>query len=230
MKAGLFFLLVLPFFATAQNRHNLFGPVKKVVNSSPFTEANQAISFNPFALAEIDFTALAGYENKIRNNLFLSNEAGYVFASAYIPGNNSASVRASGFLLRPSVKWFVDKNNKFYVQPQVFYKQVTHNIHDWLGKDAVNGVSSYEQLQDFRYRRKIFGFNAIAGFVLALDQHRNGYIDLYFGAGVRTKKNTIVREPRSVYQNHSNGFFTGDPDNGVFPSLPIGIRFIFVLH
>jgi len=212
-------LSAFPYFAKAQKR------------THPFTEVADALSFNPFALVEIDFTALFGYEHQLAPELFLSTEAGYIFASSYIAGNGSedAGTNGKGFLIRPSIKWFVSENNRFYLQPQLFYKQVTHKIYDWLGKDAVNGVPAYEQLQEFRYRRKIAGFNAVAGFVLPLDQQRKAYIDLYFGIGVRYKTNQIVGEPRSIYQGLFIVAFDGD-DKGFFPGVPMGIRFVYALN
>jgi hypothetical protein len=221
MKNFLLLLLVFPFGVNAQK-------MKRSFPERLFTENNTAISFNPFALAEIDFTALAGYENRLAPKLYLSNEAGYIFASNYIGNDGTSSNNGTGFLIRPSLKWFVTDNGKFYLQPQIFYKQVTHKMHDWLGKAAVNRVPSYEQLQDFKYRRKIYGFNTVAGFVLSLDQHKKGYMDFYFGLGIRNKKTVIAGEPNSVYKN-SDGMFA-DMDNGLFPSIPMGIRIIYALH
>lgn len=217
MKKLLLLLCAFPFFAKAQK-------------APPFTQVSNAISFNPFALIEVDYTALFGYENKLGPKLFLSNEAGYIFASSYIGSRNGNSTTGSGFLLRPSVKWFVSESNRFYLQPQFFYKQVTHNVYDWLGKDAVNGVASYEQLQDFKYRREIFGFNVVSGFVLPLDQRRKGFIDLYFGIGVRDKKDNVVGEPRSVYNIPLDFSTNSDNNKGILPSLPMGVRFIYTLH
>lgn len=179
MKKILLLLCAFPFFAKAQR-------------AQPFTQVSNAISFNPFALIEIDYTALVGYENKLAPKIFLSTEAGYIFSSGYIGSRNGSSSNGTGFLIRPSVKWFVAENNRFYLQPQIFYKQVTHKVYDWLGKDVVNGVPAYEQLQDFKYRRKIIGFNAVSGFVLPLDHRRKGFIDLYFGIGVRYKKKIVL--------------------------------------
>lgn len=220
MKNFLLLLLLFSFFAQAQRKKHSF-------TERPFPGSKTAISINPFALAEIDFTALAGFENRLAPKWYLSTEAGYIFASNYIGRTEQSSNNGTGFLIRPSVKWFVADNNKFYLQPQIFYKQVTHKMHDWLAKSVVNGVPAYEQLQDFGYRRKIYGINTVAGFVLALDQHRNGYMDFYFGFGIRRKKSIIAGEPKSTYQN-SDGLF-GDMDNGIFPSVPAGIRLIYVL-
>jgi hypothetical protein len=220
MKKILFLLLAFPFCVNAQKK-------RQTVNERLFTENKTAISFNPFALAAIDYTLLAGYERKLSHKLFLGTEAGYIFASGYIGNDGQSSNNGTGFIIRPSLRWFVADNNKFYLQPQVFYKQVTHKMHDWLGKDAVNGVPSYEQLQDFKYRRKISGFNLVAGFALPLGQHKRRYIDLYFGLGIRNKRSLIAGEPTSIY-NRTIGIF--EPvDDGVFPSVPVGVRFIYAI-
>jgi hypothetical protein len=220
MKKILLLLLAFPLLVIAQKH--------RTANNRLFTENKAAISFNPFALAAVDYTLLVGYEKKLASKFFLGSEAGYIFASAYIGNDEQSSNDGTGFIIRPSLRWFVADNNKFYIQPQLFYKQVTHKMHDWLGKNAVNGVPSYEQLQDFKYRRKISGFNIVAGFVLPLGQHNRSYVDLYFGLGVRNKKSLIAGEPNSVY-NRATGIF--DPvDDGVYPSVPMGVRFIYAFN
>jgi hypothetical protein len=221
MKKILFLLIAFPLLVNAQKK-------RKPVNERLFTENKRAISFNPFALAAVDYTLLVGYDERLVPNFFMSSEAGYIFASGYIGNDGQSSNDGTGFIIRPSLKWFMADNNKFYLQPQLFYKQVTHKMHDWLGKNAVNGVPSYEQLQDFKYRRKVSGFNVVAGFVLPLGQHNRSYIDLYFGLGVRNKKTVIAGEPNSVY-NRATGIF--DPvDDGVYPGMPLGVRFIYAFN
>lgn len=216
MRKLLWVLFLLPLIATAQKKR-------------PFTETNHAVSFNLPALAQIDYTVLFGYEKKLAPKLFLSAEAGYIFASGYIRDENFSNPPASGFLVRPSLKWFVARNNEFYLQPQAFYKQVTHSVYDWLGKNAVNDIPAYEQLQDFKYRRTIVGMNAVAGFAIPLGWFNNAYLDIYMGLGVRIKKSSVVGEPHSVYRKSSVSIATGDLDNGWYPSLPLGIRFIYAI-
>ena len=214
MKKLLLLLVVFPFCVCAQD------------SRVPFTEKRSAVSFNPFMLIGVDFTVMAGYEHKLASKLYMSNEAGYIFASEYISNGESTS-NGKGFNIRPSLKWFVAKDNKFYLQPQVFYKQVTHKMYDWVGKNPVNGVPAYEQLEEFRYRRKITGFNIVAGSVLPLDWKGNGYIDVYIGLGVRSKKSQVV-EHNVVYQRPTGIFVPAD--DGVFASMPLGVRFIYALN
>ena len=110
-----------------------------------------AITFNPSMLLSIDYCFMAGAEYRIKPKMVLALEAGYIFASDKIGNwqnnqNQGQNQKATGFIIRPAIKFFVNEKNTFYFQPQMFYKQVTHHLYDWLGKDVVNGVASYEQL------------------------------------------------------------------------------------
>ena len=216
MRRLLLLLLLFPFLTKAQQRRL-------------FSQVDHAISVNPFALAQMDYTLLAGYETKLKDRLFFSSEAGYIFASGYITTIDNPSQEGSGFMLRPSVKWFQKNSKSFYLQPQLFYKQFTHKGYDWIGKNAVNGVPAYEQYQYFRYRREIFGFNAVAGFALPVGRQDKWYFDLYFGLGVRYKKSYVVGEPQSIYREPSGTVFLNGIDNGLFPSLPAGMRVIYAI-
>jgi len=158
--------------------------------------------------------------------LLLTGEAGYIFASDYLRNENGGERKASGFIIRPALKFFMNDRSRTYLQPQFFYKQVTHRVYDWLGKEMVDNVASYEQLQNFKYRRKIVGVNVILGTVMPLGL-RNSFVDLYIGLGVRKKTVKVVGEPTSSYQRIP---IIGNSDNaneGIFPSLPAGIRFIY---
>jgi len=213
MKNFLVLLFSLPFCVHAQQLR------------PPFTENKLAVSFNPFALVAIDYTALFGLDYKVATKLYTSTEVGYIFASDYISGVSAQD--GKGFIIRPSLKWFIADNNRFYLQPQIYYKQVTHKMYGWVGKNPVNGVASYEELQDFRYRREISGFNLVSGFVLPLDKNRRGYLDFYFGIGLKNKKSMVV-EPNTVF-HRLQGMFQ-PADDGVFPSLPVGARIILAIQ
>jgi hypothetical protein len=142
-------------------------------------------------------------------------------------GGGNKDFSGKGFILRPSVKIFLAEKNKFYLQPQAFYKQVSHYVEDWLGKEAVNDVPSYEQYQKFRYRRIVWGGNIICGWLNPLDKKNKTFLDLYFGLGLRKKEAKIPGEPRSIYRRN-NGILINDVNN-VMPSLPAGLRLLIRL-
>lgn len=187
----------------------------------------KAFSFNVLPL--IDYAILLGMEFKIKPKLLLGGEAGYIFNSDYLRTNNGSDTKASGFIIRPALKFFMNDRSRSYLQPQFFYKQVTHRVYDWLGKQMVNDVASYEQLQSFKYRRKIVGVNVILGTVLPI-KIRNGFFDFYAGLGIRKKTSEIVDEPTSSYQRIPIIGNSNNADDGVFPSLPAGVRFIYAFH
>lgn len=196
----------------------------------PSVEYLSAIHFNPFALVQIDFTILAGVEYRPKPGIGLVTEIGYIFASGYLGNDgNGAADPASGFIIRPSARFYVNDRKTFYLQPQIFYKQVTHKQSDWIGKDCVNGIPSYEAFEDYKYRRQVFGGNATAGVLVPLSRKQTSFIDFYFGLGVRYKTGKIVQQPRSCIEEDINGtVFTSE--DGTFPSLPLGIKLVFAIQ
>src|SRR4051812_3841319 len=137
-----------------------------------------AFSFSPLALAQIDYTLMFGGEYRLRPGITLVTDIGYIFGSEYMKGEAKPAV---GFVFRPSVKLFVNERNNFYLQPQLFYKQVTHQEYDWLGMECVNGIPTYEALTHFRYRRVVYGVNATAGAVLPRAKTGDGLtVEFYF--------------------------------------------------
>lgn len=191
-------------------------------------EYNSAIHFNPFALAQIDYTFLTGIEFRTNPRVSVVTELGYIFASDYIE-LQSKSFPASGFMIRPSVRFFMNERKNFYLQPQVFFKKVTHHLHDWVGMDCENDVPGYEEFKEFRFQRFIYGFNVTGGFLVPLSKSGNTLIDFYFGFGLRQKSVSIKNEPNACY-NRRNFFVSISQSNGMVPGIPSGIKLIFVVR
>src|SRR5215218_2788993 len=127
---------------------------------SPF-DFKTALSFNPTVLLATDQTAMLGAEHRLNNRLSLVLDAGYIFHSYYFQDNVPNST--SGFTVRPAVKYYGKRNPHTSFLFQIAYKQVNYKITDWLGKACVAGIPSYEQLQEFTYRKKVLSFNMMAG-------------------------------------------------------------------
>ena len=191
-------------------------------------EFTSAISFNPLALVMIDYTLLLGAEIRIKRNLGIVAEAGYIFASDYMETFSGGNNKVSGFIFRPSARFYVNQRNNFYLQPQIFYKQVTHHQHNWVGMDCDNGVPAYEQLMDYKMRRRVFGINSTAGFLAPLSRKQNIFLDFYFGLGLRKKSSYVVDLPNSCIDNTNRGGIVG-LDDGTYPSFPLGIKLMFVI-
>jgi hypothetical protein len=185
----------------------------------------KAISISPLALADVDHTLMLTGEYRFNNKLALVTDVGYIFASEYI-GNTQ---KTWGFNIRPSIRMYYGKRNKGYLQGQVFYKLANYTLHDWVGKDCVNGVPSYQQEMDFDYRKKVMGFNLIAGGVLPLSQSHQWLIDLYGGLGFRHKKHQMVNQPNSCYSIDGGWVFNFYNDEVTTISVPMGVRLTYVL-
>jgi hypothetical protein len=153
-------------------------------------------------------------------------DVGYTFASIFLQGNSGKPV-ASGFLFRPGVKFYTSHKRGFYIQPQVFFKQVTHRVFDWLAKD-VNSSVPWQQLQDFRYRRQAVGGNAIFGRMREIGRSDRFYADAYIGFGVRYRTFGVVGEKNSRYDARMGGFLRLN-EPGWAPSLPMGLRLVMKL-
>lgn len=188
-----------------------------------------AVTFSPLALAQIDYTLMAGAEKWISRRFDGTLESGWIFASDFL--GREGRQGESGFNIRPGIKYFITPTRRGYLQGQVFYKQVTHRLYDWLQKDVVNGVPSYEQLQDFKYRRKVHGYNLMLGVMVPLNRERKLFLDMYFGLGVRYKWSSIVGEKRSRYPG-VNTFLIADfeREGATLPSVPAGFRIFYNLR
>lgn len=193
--------------------------------NKPLVVYKKAISLSPLALADIDHTVLLTGEYRLKPNLALLADAGYIFASDY----RSNIKKTTGFNIRPSVRMYHGKRNKGYLQAQAFYKMVDYTITDWIGKDCVDGVPAYEKLEDFTYRKNVMGFNIIAGGLLPLSPSHKWLIDLYGGLGIRVKNHKVVNEPDGCYELNNGGFFNFEM-NGTTISVPLGLRITHVLQ
>jgi hypothetical protein len=187
---------------------------------------DKAISFSPLMLLGPDYTLTLGYEQRLNENIIIFPELGYIIGSSHL--RSSSDVRHTwGFQFRPSVKILVNRKKTFYLQPQLFYKRVDHRLYDWLGKDCVDEVPSYEELKDFTFRRKAYGFNAIAGVMLP-NRSRKLIFDFYWGLGVRFKESLVPGEGRNCFQPFNSGIVNLG-GNEALPNMPMGMRLVFVL-
>jgi hypothetical protein len=175
--------------------------------------------FNPTGLIDpMDERIIAGAEWKILPRLSIGTDASFVFNSAYHPNN-----RARGYLLSPFVRWYLKKPGHF-IELQAFYKQVGYHMHDWLQKEAVNGVGAYEELQDFTLRKEVWGINFIRGGQKILSFSRHLRFEWYFGLGLRWKRSRVHGVPDAVYSGSANSL---DGPPSVWPSAPAGFGFVW---
>ena len=186
----------------------------------------KAIGISPLALADLDHTLLLTGEYRFNRKFALVTDVGYIFASDYI----SETKATWGFNIRPSLRMYYGKRNKGYLQAQAFYKMATYTLRDWVGKDCVNGVPAYEEEMDFDYRKRVVGFNVIAGSLLPIARNGKWFIDLYGGLGFRHKTHQMVNNGNVCYNLNNGSFFDLYGDEMTTISLPMGARLTYVLQ
>src|SRR5688572_24232604 len=105
---------------------------------------------NPLGLIDfLDGNITFGGEYRFNDTWSATLDAGGILYSQYFPKTR----KATGILLRPGVRIYPGKYKDYFVDLQFHYKQVMYNIKDWIDRDVVNGVATYEELKTFRYRK-----------------------------------------------------------------------------
>ena len=189
-------------------------------------QTTTALSLNPTVLASLDHTVMLGVEKQVSSRLVAVLDAGYVFATSHYRAQNIR--QASGFSVRPGFKLLFRRDPKGYFAVQTFYKQVNYRLYDWLGKDCINGVPAYEQLQEFVWQKKSLSINLLAGYTLELSGRL--LVDFYAGPGIKWV-NRQVTEPNCCFPQLENRQGFAQPLNGKpTVNLPAGIKLLVAIR
>ena len=176
-------------------------------------------------LDPIETNFSGGLEYRLKDNLAVSLDAGYIFYSNYYQARNGNS---SGFLLRPAIRYYTDTYNRFYIEAELHFKTVTTKLTDWLGKDCVNNVMTYEELTNFKMRKNVIGLNLKIGHQIKLSKNDRLWLEPYLGLGIKQRNEFILNEPTSCYR--FGGIFnrrnTVSNIKEVQGSIPVGLRFM----
>lgn len=190
---------------------------------------------NPLGMIDfLDGNITVGGEYRFTNTLSATMDAGYIFYSEYF----SKSKRASGILFRPGVRVYPGKYKDYFVDLQLHYKQVMYHVKDWIDRDLVNGVASYEELKTFRYRKQVWGVNIMGGMKQYMTRNHRFFIEVFLGVGIHIKDQNLYHEPNARYDapftfnttNNATNNTTNDAQNNtpsgrsVLPAVPGGIR------
>lgn len=181
-----------------------------------------------------------GSEYRFNDTWSATLDAGGIFYSQYFEKNK----RATGFLLRPGVRVYPGKYKNYFVDLQLHYKQVMYNIRDWIDRDVVNDVATYEEYKTFRYRKRVMGVHVMGGMKKYLSRNHRLLIEAYVGLGVHFKNQKLVDEPNGRYDapfslvttDNTNNNTAGNTSNNtprersVVPALPGGIRLTYRLR
>ncbi len=197
--------------------------VKKPSPKYDFSKGTQFVRLNVTNFLDpVDLSISSGYVYHLTEQVSIASDAGiYVYSRYY---NNTKGV--FGFQFRPAIRYYTAPSGNFYLEFETMYKQLTHRLHDFLGREFNGTVAAYEELTDFKYRRSIFSGAVKFGLLTHLDNNKKVFLDIYAGIGLRTKKFKLLNEPNSVYRRDAS-FFNTDSENTIYPSIPFGIRLAY---
>jgi hypothetical protein len=181
-----------------------------------------------------------GSEYRFNHTWSATLDAGGIFYSQYFEKNKSAT----GFLLRPGVRVYPGKYKDYFVELQLHYKQVMYHIRDWIDRDVVNDVATYQEFKTFRYRKRVMGVHIMGGMKEYLGRNHRLLIEVYLGLGVHFKNQYLINEPNGRYDapltmgitNNTTNNTAGNTSNNrpgersVVPALPGGIRLTYRLR
>ena len=164
-----------------------------------------------------DHNISLGAEYRLHPTWSVGLDAGYIFQSDYIAENKGVS----GIILRPFLRHYFKENRKGFVEAHIHFKAVRYKVSDWIGKDVVEGVPSYEEFTTFHYNKKIFGISFILGRSFNL-VNKNDQVKLepYFGLGIRIKSQ---RSKDGLYSPRNNWLNVFEP-NYNYMGVLTGIR------
>lgn len=180
--------------------------------------------FNPLGLVDVrDLNISFGVEKRISHKSSVALDGSFIFFSQMF-GEKSHYSR--GFMFRPAYRFF-PAQGKVFIEIEGHYKQVTQKLTDWVGRDVVNDVPTYDEYATFRLRKSVKGAHLKVGRQYYLSKHF--WLEVYVGIGVHYRKYKVVDDPRMRYALDNVFLMVTSVDQEVVPALPAGLRLLYRL-
>jgi hypothetical protein len=213
----LFFLFALLSATGSQAQHKIKRALKE-------DTGKLYLRFNPLGpLDAWDGNITPGVEYRFNDTWAATLDAGAILYSAYF-GHTKAT---SGFLLRPGMRVYPGRSKDFFIDMQFHYKDVTYNIKNWLEKDVVANVASYEEHKLFKYKKQVMGGRIMIGIRNYFTGNARFYMEVYAGLGIQYKEEGLHNEPGSRFNRRWR--ILNENAKQVLPSFPLGLRFIYLI-
>jgi hypothetical protein len=190
------------------------------------------LRFSPLALARLKHnTVLFGFEKKLKGNYSIGADAGYIFLTTYL--FDGTTHKASGFVVRPALRYYVSDKNRFYWEGALTYQLIDEKYNDFLGMNCVNNVPAYFKLTDFSMLRTTADASVRFGGCFNLFKSRKVFLEMFAGVGARYRGYKIKSEPNACYTIPaivSDRIVNGSSTTNAFSVIaPGGIRLGYVL-
>jgi hypothetical protein len=138
---------------------------------------------------------------------------------------NAQNKKVNGFIIRPTFKYFLSKNNTAFFELDFFYKRSYWNETKGVGQEYVGTLPSYYKIESFEVNKSVFEVNAKFGSRSALIENYI-YLEFYCGIGLRHVGNSYINSyPNDLYI--SLPFFEsnlGNKTQYTIPSISFALR------
>lgn len=179
--------------------------------------------FNFLGLLDpLDENVSIGVEYKFAPQWSSGMDAAYIFNSEYLKG----SKHCAGFIFRPSIRFYPNNGRHGYFEAELHYKHVAYRLTDWLGKDVVDGVPSYEEYTTFHFIKNAYSITFKTGTWSYLTNDKKLRMEYYIGLGMRFKNQYVKNGSYSPDTDIFGGLYN---PNYATPVFPMGIRLVYDL-
>ncbi len=171
-----------------------------------------------------------GAEYRVTDNFSIAADVGYIYYNTLFETKNNPFVK--GIVFKPAARYYTTTNKRLFLEAELLYKNVHHNVKDWVGKNCVNNIPAYEEFKQILLIKNVYGFQAKIGRIGKLSKDDKFSIEYYFGLGLRYKKYKVINEPNSCYSLTRLNIIdlNSNPSEwALLPSMPLGFRLTYRL-
>jgi hypothetical protein len=215
--------IILPYLFTillVQQSYAQKSPRYRPVGGTTFIRAN------PTGLADLyDHNLSFGIEHRLSSRWAVSVDGAWIFYSKYFVQTENTS----GIIIRPALRRYFGRSRKFFVEAEFHYKDVFYRIEDWLGRDCVDDVPTYEEYTSFLYRKRVWGGRIKAGIQFRMSRNYKWWMECYSGIGAHYREQGLYNEPANSLYDVEGGFFGPNATRAHewLPALPLGFRIMY---
>lgn len=142
------------------------------------------------------------------------------------------NVYRTGFIIKPTYKFFLDNRGEDFIELDCFWKKNYWGESRWVGREYQNGIPSYYQNEDYTVVKNVLGMNVKFGSRIEI---LDGWLfaEPYIGLGVRVTNHKAKEHPDETIEVKKPFFIDGQKaltNIDVWSlSIPMGVRIVFAI-
>ncbi len=142
------------------------------------------------------------------------------------------NVYRTGFIIKPTYKFFLDNRGEDFIELDCFWKKNYWGESRWVGREYQNGIPSYYQNEDYTVVKNAWGFNIKIGSRIEL---LDGwlFVEPYIGLGARVTNHKVKEHPDEIIEVKKPFFISSQKAftnvDAWALSIPMGVRIVFAI-